>query len=158
MDDFLAQIEQQIRDVRTGHNIQPVPCHKKHKENNILFIVAIGLMVAIAIFMYKHKKDDIRNWAGQLLVQKTEEVVGKDVTSVLNEILATQEKHKNLLQMVGDRLAVMGAVLNNNTAVSQNKYPVEDYVYISRDWKINQVPKHLNAAPRERGIIEQHSK
>ena len=152
-DDFLAQLEQQIRDVRNHKIPRPV----KKKESNLWFFVSVAVLTVAIVFVYTNKNINFSTILQDRVAQTIEEQDPK-LLEIVKGLWETQQKHQELIKTLGDRMAITGAVLNNNTAVTQNKYSVEDYVYISRDWKMNQQPKHLRATPKERQIIDQYSK
>jgi hypothetical protein len=106
-------------------------------------LIAVVVFLAIAIgglLYFRHKT----------VMEKPELVVPnkKPVEEVKPEITTVQN----------DRMALMGIVNNNNSAVMRYGYSRQDIIFINEDWTIDRIPPHVQLSKEDEVFVRRFLK
>lgn len=145
-DKLVQEIEKELA------GIKPMPIIKKapaKSDNSLLIFICVFVISAAIYFAWKNKAVDIPSFYWPSFNQN--DAAQAEIVNAINILWQKQ-------QITSDRLTLLGAITNNNVAVSKGSYSKDDYLYLNGDWTINKMPKHIRMTEREKEYFERHLK
>ncbi len=73
-----------------------------------------------------------------------------------NKVPATSLPWKHSVE--NNKITLLGMVINNNSYIVKNGYPVQDMVFINADWTLNKFPKYLELDDSSKQLLQKYVK
>lgn len=164
---------------------QPKQPKKQESNNRVLYYFVIFILLIANLYLYDKKSDGrISNWLKDRIrsgeVAQNDPVrpgpslpppgPGVDVASELKFLraeivrLETQQKQQKeewdklaaKVKWNSDRIALIGAVLNENYLILRNGYPTSHMIFFNHDWTIDRYPQYLQISEEDREFLKKY--
>lgn len=159
MDDFLKDLEYQIKDIIRSKKKEKV----MNNNNNPLFLFAFVFVLVVGIFVaYKFKTVTIPNQTFQSPFQSNLSPLSQQSQPSDIEVLKRQyeaiygatTKIWERTKWNSDRMTLLGTLNNHNLVVIQNNYPKSELILLNSDWTINRIPDRISLDPTDKEFLK----
>lgn len=127
---------------------------------NLLFVGLFSLATCIYL-VYNNKTNNSLNKIVESKFQKkeAESKIESDRITLLETRISELEKDNLELKEKqlwnSQRIGLMGIMLNENFMLLKNNQNKNDFIMLSRDWKISKMPKNLELTELDKEILRQ---
>lgn len=86
--------------------------------------------------------------------KKTDLFKNKEIETLRSEIEQLEEKNK----IERKKVYLLGIINNENTIILEKNYNRNDLIYITPDWELSKMPKHLKLSEEDKLNIQKYVK
>lgn len=115
-------------------------------QNNIPMIYGAVLLLGLALYFgWKQKVETLA--ATPITIVNTAPVAQDEIKAIKDDVLSES-----------DKLVLLGILMNQNTFVTEQGHPKENYVYLNSDWTLSEVPKNLTLDDKTKEFLSKRVK
>lgn len=128
-------------------------------ENNLslpIFLLCLLVAVGAAVWYSKQNTNTMKpNFDTPIKLQQENRLPINPPTNIPISPPINSSLEKDI-EWCKNRLALLASITNNNFAVYEKYHKDPNYVYLNKDWSIDQMPKNLDLTdPSDKEFIEQ---
>lgn len=143
---------------RVADSPSPMPTQSTQKKKVPQRLYTMGLLVlalTLGVFIFAINQLE-SNQSGNVVIETPSTEIRVDTPKVntppVIELQSSNEVEdlKRKVKIMDAKIMLLGSAHNNNWHVLQNRYSGNDLVYFGGDWRLNQMPPHIQLVEKDK--------